>query len=317
MNNINLKEYYGSGNTPGDFDATWDEWCKKTKDMPTEYEIIQQSSFYKDVIYEILTFKGIGGEKIYCHILRQDKMENQPVLIQFHGYSANSGDMFDKLPYVYNGFVVIAMDARGQGGMSEDHTLTNGTTWQGHIIRGVKEGKENLLVRKIFLDTVKLVQIVKELPFCNSKKMSCMGFSQGGGISVACAALNPEIKIAVIGYPFLSDYRKACELSKNGKYQAYEELGLYFKTRDPLHETEEAFFRVLDYIDVKYFTRKIEAKCLCFCGLQDALVPLETQYAVFNRLTAEKKMFIYPEYGHELLPKTGEIILKELLDCFN
>lgn len=311
-----LEKYCGSREIPEDFDKVWDAWTTEARQEDLEYEVIERPCFYKDIVYEWLVFRGTGGEKIYCHILRREKTEKQPVLFQFHGYSANSGDMFEKLPYVYNGMVVIAMDARGQGGLSEDHTLTKGSTWQGHIVRGVSEGRENLLFRKVFLDIVKLVQITKQLSFCDGGKMACMGFSQGGGLSTVCAALNPEIRVAVIGYPFLSDYRKACELSKNGRYQAYEELGLYFKVRDPLHEQEEEFFRILDYIDVGYLAKRIEAKCLCFCGLQDELVPLETQYAVFNQIKAEKRIFTYPEYGHEALPGTGDIVLKELLDCF-
>lgn len=316
MDQTALEKYYGSGKIPEDFDALWDTWITEVRQMPSEYEIIERPCLYKDVIYEWLVFRGTGGEKIYCHILRPQKPEKKPVLFQFHGYSASSGDMFEKLPYVYNDMVIIAMDARGQGGLSEDHTITKGSTWQGHIVRGISEGRENLLLRKVFLDIVKLIQITKKLPFCNSEKMACMGFSQGGGLSVVCAALNPEIQVAGIGYPFLSDYRKACELSKNGKYQAYEELGFYFKVRDPLHEREEEIFRILDYIDVSYLAKRINAKCLCFCGLQDELVPLETQYAVFNQIKAEKRMYIYPEYGHEVLPGTGEIVLRELLDVF-
>ena len=72
-------------------------------------------------------------------------------MLQFHGYHGDSGDFQDKIGWVAEGFVVLAMDARGQGGLSEDCTKTKGGVLKGLIIRGLEEGKENLYYRQVFL----------------------------------------------------------------------------------------------------------------------------------------------------------------------
>lgn len=311
-----LKKYTGSRVKPEEYDKVWDQWIQTAKSHPLNYHIEEQSIPYQGVKYEQLFFEGIGGGEVCSHIFRKENSKNAPVLFMFHGYSANSGDVFDKLPYVYNGFTVVAMDTRGQGGLSQDHTLTNGTTWQGHIIRGLEEGRENLLYKKIFLDTIVLKRIIQNLPCCSNHEMAAMGFSQGGALSVVCAALNEEVTLSFIGYPFLSDYYKACELSKNGAYSAFDELQCFFKVRDPLHEKEEEFFGTLDYIDVQFMAERIRGKALCFTGMLDALVPLETQFAIFNKIQCEKKLYVYPEYGHEELPKAKDIILQTLIETF-
>ena len=74
--------------------------------------------------------------------------------MMFHGYSMNSGDWLDKLPYVAAGFTVAALDCRGQGGRSEDPGGVQGWTLNGHIVRGLSDDPTKLLYRAIFLDTV-------------------------------------------------------------------------------------------------------------------------------------------------------------------
>lgn len=311
-----LKQYQGSAAEPEDFDTVWDEWIESANVFPLQYRLEEIDLSYQNVIYEKLYFKGMGDSEICCHLLRKKGDSKKPVVFLFHGYSANSGDIFDKLPYVYNDFAVAAMDVRGQGGLSEDHLITQGTTWQGHIVRGMQEGRENLFFKNVFLDTILLKRIVKQFNWCEKEKMAAVGFSQGGALSTVCAALNEEISFAAIGYPFLSDYRKACELSKNGAYSAYDEIQQYFRVRDPRHEREQEVFSTLDYIDVAFLAKRMRGKALCFVGLLDALVPLETQFAVFNRLMCEKEWYIYPEYGHEVLPEANDIILNELIHNF-
>lgn len=311
-----LKRYRGQKEAPEDFDAVWNKWLQEADELPLSYRVERIGVPFRKIIYERLYFESLHGEEVCCHLLRESKDGKMPVLFMFHGYSSHSGDIFDKLPYVYNGFVVAAMDTRGQGGKSQDHLVTDGTTWQGHIVRGLQEGRENLFFKNVFLDTVVLKRILKSAPYCDENRMASIGFSQGGALSAVCAALNPEISFAAIGYPFLSDYRRAFQLSKNGAFSAYDELQHFFKTRDPLHEREESFFDILDYIDVGFLAQRIRGKALCFTGLLDELVPVETQFAVFNRIECEKKLYVYPEYGHEQLPKANDIILEELVGMF-
>ncbi len=59
------------------------------------------------------------------------------------------------------------------------------------------------------------------------------GASQGGGLGIICAALNPDLpKKAAILYPFLSDYQKVSELGKDEI--AYEGLRYYSRWFDPM-----------------------------------------------------------------------------------
>ena len=45
-----------------------------------------------------------------------------------------------------------------------------------------------------------------------------------------------------------------------------------------------------------------KADVLWGIGLEDKACPPSTQFAAYNALTSDKKMIIYPEYGHEPFP---------------
>ena len=92
----------------------------------------------------------------------------------------SSGDWFDKLAWVQQGYAVAAMDVRGQGGLSEDNSGIYGTTLSGHIIRGLDAGRpERLFYRNVFLDAAQLVRTVATLDEVNEERLFTFGGSQG------------------------------------------------------------------------------------------------------------------------------------------
>jgi len=255
-----------------------------------------------------LYFTGVDGSRIHAKYLRPKKASGKhPAVLMFHGYSGSSGDWYDKLNYVAMGFAVAALDCRGQGGLSEDLGGAKGNTLKGHIIRGLDaESPEKLLFHQIFLDTAQLAKIVMDFPEIDSSRVGATGGSQGGGLTLACASLEPRIKLAAPVFPFLSDYRRVWEmdLAKG----AYEELCTYFRLFDPQHKRENEIFERLGYIDIQHLAPRIEAEVLMGVGLMDSICPPSTQFAAFNKIKSKKDLLIYPDFGHEGLPGISDSI---------
>jgi len=218
----------------------------------------------------------------------------------FHGYSSCSGDWGDKLGYVAQGMAVAALDIRGQGGYSEDVGGVSGTTLCGHIVRGLDDTPEKLLFRQIFLDTAQLAKVVMNMAEVDESRVAAIGGSQGGGLALACAALEPRIKLAAALYPFLCDYQRVWEIDLAA--DAYAELREYFRHFDPLHQREEEIFEKLGYIDVQHLSSRIQAEVLWGVCLMDTVCPPSTQFAAYNKIRSRKRMLVYPDYGHELPP---------------
>jgi cephalosporin-C deacetylase len=220
--------------------------------------------------------------------------------LQFHGYSGDSGDFVPKLAWAAAGFVVAALDCRGQGGRSEDVGGVKGTTLQGHIVRGLEDEPDALLYRHIFLDCAELARIVAAMPEVDAERLGAAGASQGGALTLACAALEPRVKRAAPVYPFLSDYRRVWEMDL--AKDAYHELSSFFRRHDPTHERIDHWFTRLGYIDVQHLASRVQADVMMAIGLMDPICPPSTQFASYNKIRSKKSRVLYPDFGHETLP---------------
>ncbi len=306
-----LKEYQGINPCPADFDEFWDRSIEEMKQVDPCLELIPSEFQVPFAECFDMYFTGVGGARVHAKYIRpRNSSGPYPAVLQFHGYTGNSGDWSDKLNYVAMGFSVAALDCRGQGGLSQDPGGVTGTTFKGHIIRGLDDPPEKLLFRQIFLDTAQLARIVMDMPEVDENRVGAMGGSQGGGLTLACAALEPRIKKAAPVFPFLCDYKRVWEMDLD--MHAYEELRTYFRQYDPLHEREDEIFTKLGYIDVQHLAKRIRAEVLMATGLMDEICPPSTQFAAYNKIVSPKKMVIYPDYGHENLPGFNDMTFRFL-----
>ncbi len=296
-----LKTYQGTNPKPDDFDDFWDQSLKEMKSIDPQVDLLPADFQTPFAECFHMYFSGIGGARIHSKLIRprNSSAGQHPAVLMFHGYAGNTADWFGKLPYVAQGFTVAAMDCRGQGGLSEDIGGVVGNTLNGHIIRGLDDAPEKMLFRQIFLDTAQLTDIVMAMPDVDESRVGVTGGSQGGGLSLACAALEPRIKLAAPLFPFLSDYQRVWDIDLD--IDAYAELREYFRRFDPLHQHEEEVFTRLGYIDVQYLCPRIQAEVYMGVGLMDKICPPSTQFAAYNKINASKSMAIYPDFGHEPL----------------
>lgn len=294
-----LENYMGINPCPKDFDEFWDTAINEMKNTDPKIELVKSDFKAKNAECYDLYFTGVNGARIHAKHLRPKNITGKiPAVLLFHGYSGNCGAWWDKLGYVEEGCAVFALDARGQAGLSEDVGGIKGNTLNGHIIRGIDEKDPNkLLFRDIFLDTAELANIAMNMDFVDETKVYAHGGSQGGALTIACAALEPKIAKAVPMYPFLCDYKRVWDMDLDK--DAYAELRKYFRDFDPAHEREDEIFTKLGYIDLQYLAPRIKADTLMFTCLMDTVCPPSTQYAAYNKMKCNKKHIIYPDFGHE------------------
>ncbi|MBC8103708.1 MAG: acetylxylan esterase [Cytophagales bacterium] len=308
-----LLQYEGRTPRPADFDDYWDRALAEMHALDPEVELTPHRITAPFAECFDLRFTGVGGARIYAKYLRPKGTTGKiPALLQFHGYSGNGGDWADKLHQVARGYAVAVLDCRGQGGRSEDVGGVKGNTLRGHIIRGLDDSPEKLYYRSVYLDTAQLARVVMRFPEVDADRVGATGGSQGGGLTLACAALEPRIKKAAPIYPFLCDYKRVWEMDQ--AKDAYDELKAYFRLFDPRHEREDDVFTRLGYIDNQFLAPRIRAEVLMATGLMDTVCPPSTQFAAYNRIPGRKNLLIYPDFGHEGLPGSGDKIWEFFAD---
>lgn len=302
-----LRVYGGRNPKPADFDEYWDKALEEMRKTDPKLEINESEFKIPGAKCYDMYFTGVHGARVYAKYAKPEKSEGKmPAVLVFHGYSAASPSWMSLMGYVMAGFSVFALDCRGQGGKSEDVGGVVGNTLHGHIIRGLDNDDPNMLLfRDLFLDTAQLAKIAMEMDDVDETRVGALGGSQGGGLTIACAALEPRIRCAAPSYPFLSDYKRVWEMDL--AKDAYAELKEYFRHFDPRHEREEEIFTKLGYIDIQYLAPRIKADVTMFTGMMDTVCPPSSQFAAYNKMTCKKNVIIYPDFGHEGLPDSEEI----------
>jgi len=308
-----LKEYPGRNPRPADMEEYWERALAEMRAVDPQVELVPHALNAPFAECFHLYFTSVGGARVHAKYLRpRESREPHPAVVQFHGYSGSSGDWCDKLNYVAQGYSVAAMDCRGQGGLSEDVGGVRGNTLRGHIIRGLDDAPEKLLFRQIYLDTAQLARVVMGFPEVDADRLGATGGSQGGGLTLACAALEPRIRRAAPIFPFLCDYQRVWEMDL--ALNAYEELRLFFRMFDPRHEREAEIFTRLGYIDIQHLAHRVQAEVLMPVGLMDAVCPPSTQFAAYNKIQSKKELLLYPDFGHEGLPGAPDRIFDFLAE---
>lgn len=302
-----LETYQGTNPRPDDFDQFWADGLDQLDRIDPDVEIVASDFQTSFADCFDLYFTGVANARIHAKYVRPKPGDDpHPAILQFHGYADKIGDWADgpMLAFAAQGFSYVGMDCRGQGGGSQDTGTVQGNTVRGHIVRGLDDAingrPENLLFRNIYLDTVQIARIVMNMDDVDPTRVGAWGGSQGGGLSVACAALEPRIRRVAPLYPFLSDFQRVWEMDQ--AKDAYFELQDWFRRNDPLHKKETEVFNALGYIDIQHLAGRLKCDVLWRMGLMDTVCPPSTQFAAYNKITSPKSLEIYPDFGHERLP---------------
>ena len=294
-----LYAYQGRNPRPADFDEFWNKSLAEMNAIDPQVTFTPVDYASKTMECFELRFTSTKGARLFARFVRPKNFEGKlPAILKFHGLSGNGGCWSDLTKYAAEGFVVASLDSRGQGGLSEDVGGAAGTTYTTPFTRGLDGPPEGLLIRDLFLDTAMLARVVMNLDYIDKRRVGTLGGSQGGALSIACAALVPEIKLCAANFPYYADYKRVWEmdLAKG----AYEGLRYYFRWFDPAHEREDEIFEKLGYIDIQFLAPRIRAKVMMTTCLMDTTCPPSTQFAAYNKMTCEKSVVFYPDFAHEL-----------------
>lgn len=297
---------------PADFTDFWEKRVRQAWEMPLRYQITpSEIPHTKFTQYYDVWVEGSHGARLYAKWILPVRQEKVPVVLQFHGYPGASRGWFEQSSFAGMGLSVLAMDCPGQGGKSAYGGAPQGTLAADHIIMGLDGDPEKMYYVEAYQDTCLMVRLALALEQLDPRRIFVNGASQGGGLSLVCAALNPTyIRKCAALYPFLADYRRAWELDMDTV--VFDGLKYYSRWFDPTGERLEQTFTKLGYIDVLNFVDRITCPVLFGISLSDRMIPPAAQFAVYDRIRSPKRRYIYPDYGHEEIPDFDD----RLIDFF-
>lgn len=245
-----------------------------------------------------VTFSGYGGQPIKGWFIAPKEAKGPlPCVVEYIGYGGGRNFPHSWLVYPSAGFATLVMDTRGQGSAwsnGDTPDLIDGANpfYPGFMTQGILD-PTSYYYRRVFTDGVRAVEAVRANPLVDKDRIAVTGGSQGGGITLAVAGLEPSVVAALPDVPFLCSYRRATRIIDK---MPYAEIAHYCQThRDKI----ETVFRTLSYFDGVNFAARAKMKGLFSVGLMDDVCPPSTVYAAYNHFGGEKEIRVYEFNYHE------------------
>ena len=154
--------------------------------------------------------------------------------------------------------------------------------------------KENTVYRQIYMDCIRALEFLLSREEVDKSKIGVLGGSQGGGLTIMTAGLASE-HIAACAYfdPFPTDLKNHIKIRTLIK----DEVKSYLEYYNDACSFDQAI-TTLDFLDTKYFAKKIKCPTFYVTGLLDDDCPSRLGFSVFNEISAQKQFKIFPKDSH-------------------
>lgn len=207
-----------------------------------------------------------------------------PAILEVPGYG---GILPLPIHLVQYGYATLTLYPRGQGESLKEWQIEHGT----RVIYNVTD-RERYYYRGAYMDCVRGIDFLCSRPEIDGSRIGVWGFSQGGGLSLATAALDRRIAAAVAGVPWLCNFPVAAEITTAPYVELRDYLAQHPEQRDQALAT-------LAYFDQLNLAEEITCPTLIASAIIDEVHPLRTVMPVFGRMRSLKSIIVYPDLEHE------------------
>ncbi|RYE10873.1 MAG: acetylxylan esterase [Hyphomicrobiales bacterium] len=291
-----LATYRSSAVAPADFDAFWAETLAETRSHP-----LNATFTPVDVglpVFDVfdVSFAGFGGHTVRGWYIKPAGRDVTRCVVKFLGYGGGRDLPHQHLLWASSGRAVLVMDTRGQGsnwsaGDTPDPAGSD-PAHPGSMTRGIMD-PATYYYRRVFTDGVRAVEAARSRAEIDPARIAVAGGSQGGGISLAVAGLDPSVYAILADVPFLCDFPRAVGLTTRDPY------GEIVRWLTVHRSKVDTAFRTLNYFDGVHFAARAKASALFSVAMMDDICPPSTVYGAYNAFAGNKTIESYRFNNHE------------------
>ena len=268
-----------------DFEAFWEETLRALARVEPEFQMERQAGRDSETheVFEV-GMRSLGGVRVRGWYERPKRAggDRVPALLRVPGYSSSMWPTGDGAKMAYFSFNI-----RGHGNSQDDVPGEPANYW----IRGLDD-HQGYFYQGAYADCVRAVDFLVSREEIDPERIAVTGGSQGGGLSLATAALDPRIAACAPDIPFL------CDWVKYFKASSWPEIDEWIAAK-PVR-TWETTLRTMSYFDALNLAERVRCPVLLSLGVQDAVCPASTIFSVYNRLAGEREFRAYAEVGHSV-----------------
>jgi len=293
-----MRVYCPEREEPADFDAFWARSLgeARAQDLKAVFEPVDAGLETLDVFD--VSFSGFNGDRIKgWYMLPRGARGRLPGVVEYIGYGGGRSFPVDWLAFPSAGFAYLVMDTRGQGSAflrGDTPDMPNGANpfTPGFMTQGILD-PETYYYRRVYVDAVRAVDAIRSRDEVDRARIAVTGGSQGGALSVSTAGLMPDVAVCMPDVPFLSNFRRAVEITPR---DPYPEIARYLKIH---REKIDRVFETLSYFDGVNFAARMKAEALYSVGVMDTICPASTVFASYNHVSGPKDIKVYYYNDHE------------------
>ena len=167
-----------------DFKRFWDESRAKLQKVDPQYQLLLKPELSKgDLnVYEV-RMRSYGDIRVRGWYEVPKSKGPHPVILRLPGYGSSMKPIAR-----FKDMIVFSFNPRGHGNSQDDVKGKPSDFW----IRGL-DNKEGYYYQGAYLDCVRAVDFLCSREEVDSKRIAVRGGSQGGGLSLSTAAIDPRI----------------------------------------------------------------------------------------------------------------------------
>lgn len=237
---------------------------------------------YRSFRIEYTSLNGVRVRALLSLPIRGGESPTRiPAIVTIPGYGGTQqGIMLDECQ---RGYAILQVFPRSQGISAELWKVDSPEKLTYHI-----ERPEGAYYQLAYADVIRGVDYLLSRSDIDPQRIAIAGTSQGGGIALAVASLDPRLKAVVAHVPFLCDMRQAARTDGSLIKQILDKNGV----------NDEQHLRTLDYFDPLNLVPSLRVPALVSSGGIDTVCPPGTIRAVFDRIASVKSLLHEPKLVH-------------------
>ncbi len=293
---------------PNDFESFWKGVLDEQRKLPLSYTVQEAREFSNDKVdcylVKIRTWRSDRNAYVYGYLSIPKKGNGQyPIVVSPPGAGVKHMDPTKTQFYATEGKCIrFEMEIHGidpslTPTAYQDITRAFGDHFAaGYLSNGIAD-RDTYYMQRVYASLVRAVDYLVTRPEWDGKNILVQGNSQGGGLGLVLAALDPRVTALAIAHPAISDMAAYAEKGRTGGYPHFGNTYKDVKLTDDV-------IRTLQYYDAVNFARLVKCPTYMTWGYNDNVCPPTTSYAVWNTLTCEKECYITPINEHWVSTET-------------
>jgi cephalosporin-C deacetylase len=275
---------------PSDFDSFWSSTLDEARKVSLEptRRLLPERCTDQVNVYEV-SFQNIRqNSRTYGILCIPTKPGKYPALLRVPGAGVRpyQGDVWT----ASQGAITLEIGIHGVPVTMEQKVYDNlmegavNCYWEANM-----DSRERQYYRRVVVGAARAIDYIASLDEWNGKSLGVTGSSQGGFLSLACAALDKRVTFYGAVHAALCDHTASLKgVACGWPHYFYYDV----KHADPKKiETSR-------YYDGVNFARRIQCPGWFSFGYNDEVVPPTTAFATYNTVTAPKEVHVYQLTGH-------------------